>query len=286
LLVASATIAACQMPNPGFDGLADESETGDQRPTTGDPTEGSSTGDGDGDTSSSTGDGDGDGDPSTTGDGDGDGDANTCLPHQLMCGDACIDPLKDYDNCGDCGLSCGGGQICGLGECVAKRYVFVTSTSHTGDFGGLAGANEICNQRASQAQLPGSYRAWLSDGELSPAQVFEGGVAAFVLRNGPTLAYSLDDFMDGSLFAPINRDEFGGPIEASAWNGADCQVESAVWTGANDFGQFAGPACSSWGMISAELLGTVGDASATEQWSDAQCPAPCDQALPLYCVQE
>src|SRR5665647_1642851 len=34
------------------------------------------------------------------------------------------------------------------------NYVFVTSTVHDGNLGGLAGADSICQQRASEAALP------------------------------------------------------------------------------------------------------------------------------------
>jgi hypothetical protein len=284
-LFALAAIAACQMPNPGFDGLADdEAETG-RDPDDDDPTEGSSAGDGDGDTSTTgDGDGDGDGDPSTTG--DGDGDTNTCSPNLELCGDTCTDLGKDLNNCGDCGNLCVGGAICGLGVCVPKRYVFVTSTTHPGNFGGIEAANAICNQRAAQAQLPGSYQAWLSDDQLTPAATFEGGAAAFVLRNGSVLAYSLEDFMDGALYVPINRDEFGQEIEPSPWSGIGCGVDSGVWTGTTDNGEFLDPVCLGWDVASAEVFGTIGDTNAVEQWSDGQCPAPCNLAFPFYCVQQ
>jgi hypothetical protein len=50
--------------------------------------------------------------------------------------------------------------------------VFVTSTVHDGNLGGLAGADAICNSLASDAGLPGTYKAWLSDGFNSPSMLW------------------------------------------------------------------------------------------------------------------
>src|SRR5262249_42934796 len=44
---------------------------------------------------------------------------------------------------------------------VPKR-VFVTSTTHDGNLGGLDGADAICASLAANAGLSGTYKAWLS----------------------------------------------------------------------------------------------------------------------------
>ena len=44
-----------------------------------------------------------------------------------------------------------------------SRCVFVTSIIHNGSLGGQSGADAIRNVRATEAGLPGSYKAWLSD---------------------------------------------------------------------------------------------------------------------------
>ena len=40
-----------------------------------------------------------------------------------------------------------------------NRIVFLTSTTHTGNLGGLTGADAICNDLASTAGLPGANEA-------------------------------------------------------------------------------------------------------------------------------
>ncbi len=45
--------------------------------------------------------------------------ANPDVPHQLRCGDTCVDYLNDPDNCGSCGSVCGDGTCCTNGNCVS-----------------------------------------------------------------------------------------------------------------------------------------------------------------------
>jgi hypothetical protein len=40
-----------------------------------------------------------------------------CGPIRTACGNACVDPLTDRNNCGDCGIVCGPDEVCGLGVC-------------------------------------------------------------------------------------------------------------------------------------------------------------------------
>jgi hypothetical protein len=44
---------------------------------------------------------------------------NPSVPHQLRCGDACVDYLNDPQNCGACGNVCGDGTCCSNGSCVS-----------------------------------------------------------------------------------------------------------------------------------------------------------------------
>jgi hypothetical protein len=41
----------------------------------------------------------------------------SCWPAKTPCKNICIDPLTDPTNCGDCGIACGDGEVCGEGFC-------------------------------------------------------------------------------------------------------------------------------------------------------------------------
>ena len=44
--------------------------------------------------------------------------ANPSVPHQLRCGDVCVDYLNDPENCGGCGIVCGDDSCCSEGVCT------------------------------------------------------------------------------------------------------------------------------------------------------------------------
>jgi hypothetical protein len=277
-------IVACTMDNPAFDEARDavggtaegdgDSGDGDGDPSTGDGDGDPSTGDGDGDPNT----GDGDGDPNT-GDGDGDG----CDPGQEPCNGICIDPQFDNDNCGGCGQPCMVGEVCAQAACLPKKYVFVSTYMFHGNFGGPAYANTACNDLAGIAQLPGTYFAWLSDGQQGPASFVPNGEGAYLLPNGPLIATSWEDLLDGQLLAPINRNEFGGDIEPSP----ACGMGFAVWTGTTDMGLPSAPNCDSWVSANNLTTGRAGNPkTAGAGWSASDCTALCGLPLPVYCVQQ
>ena len=50
---------------------------------------------------------------------------------------------------------------------IGYQKVFVTSTTYTGNLGGLSGADSKCQARATAANLSGVWKAWLSTGDLA-----------------------------------------------------------------------------------------------------------------------
>ena len=52
------------------------------------------------------------------------------------------------------------------------KYAFVTTWQGDGNIGGLAAADAICQTEAEEAELPGTYKAWLSDSGNSPSTRF------------------------------------------------------------------------------------------------------------------
>jgi len=52
------------------------------------------------------------------------------------------------------------------------KFAFVTTWEGDGNIGGLAAADAICQTEAEDAELPGTYKAWLSDSSSSPSTRF------------------------------------------------------------------------------------------------------------------
>ena len=123
---------------------------------------------------------------------------------------------------------CGGAKSCA---------VFVTSTTHTGNLGGLDGADAICQARAkSGPAAPGTYKAWLSTACQSRRRLrLTHATVPYRLVEGTQVAGDWDDLTDGTLDAPINRDQGGLLLPISQ-----------VWTGTAADGSFAGSDCVAW----------------------------------------
>jgi hypothetical protein len=168
----------------------------------------------------------------TTGDGEG---TVTSSPAGIVCGQACS---ADFDTgtsvtlfaAPSVGSTFGGwtGAGCtGAGNCVVAmdqvrevsarfdavppNVVFVTATSHTGDLGGLAGADAICQQRAQAVNLSGTFRAWLSTENVDAIDRLSGA-RGWVRVDGVPVVDSLEDLAAGRLLNPIRIDERGGDV--------------------------------------------------------------------------
>lgn len=163
-----------------------------------------------------------------------------------------------------------------------KLYVFVTSTSQTGDLASSGGADKICQTRARAGGLPGYYRALVSETNSSFASRAETSSCVaydYVLPDGNTVATSFTDLMDSSLALPLNITEFGAA--SSNWR---------AWTGSNADGTSAAANCSNWRTASTGTTGIHGSFSNynTYKWvkDDTFAPVPCDSPYTLYCIQQ
>ncbi len=243
-------------------------------------------------------------------DGDGD-DLDDCTTacRAATCGDglvhagveACDDGNRESgDGCdADCELEvCGNGvleadELCDDGNMIAgdgcgpgctrdARFVFVTSETYTGSFGGLLAADELCNERALAADLPGTYMAWLSVGKDNPLARFTPSALPYVLPGGPQLAVSWTDLVDGELLHPIDHDETGAQLQVRA----ECTPASLAWTNTRPTGATFNTEtqCAAWsfplGSGRAGALFSVNDG-----WTSA-CTISCQASLHLYCFEQ
>lgn len=265
-----AGLSACPMDNPEFKSELGGEHTQAERPGDGDEDDPPATTDEDDEPDTDSNEDD---EPTTEGDGD-------CPAGQTLCADICTDTDFDKSNCGGCGNGCPEAQLCGLGSCQPKKYIFVSTAPVSGGFGGSESPDKFCGKQAMDAFLPGQFKAWVTTGS-TPLDFSPGG--AYMLRNGDVVAWSWQDLIDGELESPINRDQLGDLINpASA-----CDIEFAVWTGTTHAGLPLPDNCEAWTSSLFGPSGAVGDAQAIDQsWSATECLADCFVPLPIYCVQQ
>jgi len=162
-------------------------------------------------------------------------------------------------------------NVCAAGTCSAKR-VFVTSTSHQGNFGGLAVADGICNARAAAASLGGSWTAWLSDGTTSAID-----------RIVDQQYWRLDGFKvfdDKAQIAATSRPTWG--IDRNELNVEALGVQA--WTGSNNAGGAIAPNCGNWTSRASDQNGWAGWPATPISWS-AHGAYPCSASQRFVCFE-
>ncbi len=148
----------------------------------------------------------------------------------------------------------------------------MTSAVSTGDYGGTADADTMCNTLATAAGLGGTWTAWLSTAAQDAAARIDTSGAPYVLVDDTIVAADINALLDGSLDVPIDLDENGAVVVAD------------VWTGTLADGTAAGFDCTGWTTTAG-----AGRCGATYQndgrWTDNVTPG-CVTGLRLYCVEQ
>ena len=158
---------------------------------------------------------------------------------------------------------------------VSEWRIFVTNTVQDANLGGIAGADELCAGQASDANLEGEFKAWLSTRTSSVSDRLTHSSGAYVLVNGTVVANDWDDLVDGSILAPINLDANGEPRTGDVWTGT-------LATGAS----FSRDDCAAFASDSSDEIALCGaSASTTPTWTENITPA-CSVQLRLYCIEQ
>lgn len=162
------------------------------------------------------------------------------------------------------------------------RHIFVTGTLYTGNLGGLAGADAKCADHAMRGGLTGTYLAWLSTAESSPAERMTRHPGPYRTIGEAPIADNWEDLIDGEIANPIRANEFGElPTEQFVCTGGE------VWSNTRGDGTFEVTACGDWTDDLAS--GVVG--STTQQdtgWTyDPRCPlVSCSTIMSIFCVEQ
>jgi len=204
-------------------------------------------------------------------------------PCAAACGDGVALPVEACDGADLRSRSCesfgyaGGALACNAtcdgfdaGGCRAHARAFVTSQGYDGNLGGLTGADAVCTAHAGAADLGGTWRAWLSASGADARSRIAGG--AYRLTDDVTVvAADGADLFDGTLAAPLARDEDGNAV-----------AFTQARTGTNGDGSWSGASCGGWTNDGG--VGTAGRLDGTTSWTAAAL-ADCGLDLPLYCFE-
>lgn len=168
-----------------------------------------------------------------------------------------------------------------LSDREPAKIVFAARAVPNASFGGIKGADSICQQDAKAAGLPGTYLAWISDSKESPSTRFRKSKVPYILPTGARVADDWDDLMRG-----IDR-----AIDVAADGGTF--PDRYVYTNTNIHGQAeeTDPAkiCDDWTSATNSNQVGAGDARAADvTWAFSRL-VHCGPSFPvygLYCFEQ
>jgi hypothetical protein len=177
---------------------------------------------------------------------------------------------------GLCGSLSGCGKTLNDDETLHAQFLpaniaFTTSTTVTGDTGGLAGADAVCQSRAEAAGHSGTFIAWLGTSASYPADRLSAA-RGWVRPDGRPVANSSFDAGSGVLYYPLMLDEYGNVVgDALVRTGAAGQTDPAYL-------------CEDWTAASTEYA-TFGYNYAVGPAFQVDGSMACYAESPLYCFQ-
>ncbi|MCC6903082.1 MAG: hypothetical protein IT377_29195 [Polyangiaceae bacterium] len=170
----------------------------------------------------------------------------------------------------DAGLGGSGGDA----DTSPPKVAFVTSTEYTAVFSSAGEADGLCLTRASEAGLPGTFRAWLSDATSSPSTRFTRPDGNYVRPGGTVIAHGWAGLTATALKVSLDYDEF----DEETLMGFD------AWTGTHPDGTPSGQDCTNWtgkGQV------TYGDLREQDQrWTKMPNAGQCSGFKHLYCFEQ
>jgi hypothetical protein len=164
---------------------------------------------------------------------------------------------------------------------VGPRLVFVTSMGYSAAFGGLGGADGLCQGRAAAVGMTGTYKAWLSTSVMAARDHLLPGGAPIEFMNTTHVAETWDLLLAGPLESPINVTELGNVTATT------CDV----WTNTRPDGTILHTdqpsTCSDFSSTSGTFDNTGDTAGSDATWTDnTTCSTSCGTPLRLYCFED
>ena len=178
----------------------------------------------------------------------------------------------------------------------ATTFFVTSTTSVTGNLGGLAGADATCQRLAGAAGHSGTWRAYLSV-ERDPSNGNQPTHARDRIGSGPwhnanrlLIATNLTELHSRTGDATLFVNEHGLPINGQ-WTGSPTPNEHDILTGSTADGRvLAGATCSDWTSDSASVIGQVGHsdgmgpnqstAGALSSWNSSHANLNCSNTAP------
>ena len=220
--------------------------------------------------------------------GKGAGEGELCeFGTELSCEDG-FDNDADHDT--DClDTDCANYPVC-LNRDVR---VFLSSEKYTGNLGGLAGADQKCNDLANIEGLGGQWVAWLSTSDISASTRITQTNNNYVLLDGRVIANGWADLTDGSLNSPIiltenmNSHDNGNTWTHTKPNGETVgRDEEPVWV-EDEFITALINACNDWTSEDRDKYraGRGNISSTTETWTYDNLRS-CNTEERIYCFED
>ncbi|MBW2293532.1 MAG: hypothetical protein JRG94_14645 [Deltaproteobacteria bacterium] len=168
----------------------------------------------------------------------------------------------------------------GSGDDLVANYAFISPVPVSGDLGGLAGADALCNGWAEDAGIGGDYRALLSTDSVDVRDRLAAARGWIDVARRP-VADGIDRLFDrsgGGPLLPVRLDPDGNDL-----------LHVGVWSGSNDLGIYdpngGSTACENWTSEESTSTARYGFSDVTNGWLDRSGPDGCDNQFHLYCFQ-
>jgi len=193
----------------------------------------------------------------------------------------------DTEDCNQSGREwCHNDNQCARGVCVQSsecaQTMFATSvTFPDADFGSVSVADSKCGTAASNASLPGTWKAVLSTSSDHAKNRLTVGTEVYN-TNGDLLASGSGDLWTGSLSAAVGYDESGTAVSGSSWTGTTNKGEVATCTSGMNVTYCT---CSNWSSGLPADPGVTGNVTQSSgSWIDEKTRACDTRGLRLYCI--